>query len=167
MSHKWRSEEDAILVATNTVKYDNPTLTTRDWAGKSPIRLFIDKDLKINKLANILDNSVLTLCYNQKESTIEQNNESVKLDFNQDILPQIMNDLYTRKLQSVIVEGGSALLNSFITSNLWDEARIFTAQNTYFDKGIAAPILNSRLIKEQTVDNDTLRYLFNKSALNF
>lgn len=165
LSHKWRSEEDSIFVGTNTVLHDNPSLTTRDWAGKSPIRIFIDKNLKINKSANMLDNSVKNLCYNQTENKIEHNTHFIKLDFSNEIIPQIMTDLYMRKIQSVIVEGGSTLLNSFIKSDLWDEARIFTAQNTYFEKGIEAPFLKLNPTNEQIIENDILRFYYNKNKV--
>ena len=140
MSHKLRAEESAIMVGTRTALLDNPALTTRLWAGKNPLRIVIDKELKIPPNFHLLDGTVSTLIYTNK---ITQNKENItykRLDFCKDILPQIRDDLYERKIQSLIVEGGSILLNSFIESGLWDEAQIETSP-VQLKSGILAPVL--------------------------
>ncbi len=141
LSHKWRSEEDAIMVGTNTALHDNPSLANRDWSGDSPIRLLIDRSLKVPSDSKLFDQSQTTICYNSVKDESHEYNQYVKIDFSQDIISQILQDLYKRKIQSVIVEGGSTLLNSFIHQNLWDEARVFVSHTQTFGKGIAAPLL--------------------------
>lgn len=138
--HKWRSEEDAILVGTNTAKYDNPSLNVRSWSGSNPLRIVIDKRLKLDKSLHLFDTSIPTLCYNLEKSTEESNLSLVKV--NEDsFLKDMMDDLYQRNVQSVFVEGGSHLLNSLISDGIWDEARIFISR-TEFTDGIKAPHLS-------------------------
>ncbi len=112
--HKWRAEEQAILVGTNTVKQDNPSLTTRHWKGKNPIRVVIDKAFKLPKDYKVFDTSAETIVIS--EDTI---------DFNTPIAQQICNVLYKKNINSIIIEGGSQTLQTFINENLWDEARVF------------------------------------------
>lgn len=123
--HKFRTEYSAILVGRRTALLDNPSLTARYWNGKSPTRIVIDKSLNLPKHLHLFDGSAPTIVFTQKTHTpCYPRTEFVQLDFTIDILPQIMEALYQRKLQSLIVEGGSHTLQSFIDSNLWDEARI-------------------------------------------
>jgi len=137
--HKRRVEHDAILVGRKTALLDNPSLTTRNWFGKDPIRLVIDKDLTLSKQLHLFDGKVRTLVFTQKD-TIENNPliEYIHLDFTQNILPQIMVVLYKLKIQSLLVEGGSILLQSFINDGLWDEAYIETSP-IYLNEGVKAP----------------------------
>jgi diaminohydroxyphosphoribosylaminopyrimidine deaminase/5-amino-6-(5-phosphoribosylamino)uracil reductase len=118
--HKWRNEEAAILVGTNTAAVDNPTLTNRLWYGKNPLRLVIDTKEKLNENLNI---------FNEKAKTKIFNHGNIEL---------ILEELYDLKINSLIVEGGAALLNDFINKGLWDEARIFTG-DCYLKNGVAAP----------------------------
>lgn len=152
--HKWRSEEDAIMVGTLTAQYDNPKLNVREWYGKNPVRVVIDRNLKLNPGLFLFDKSQTTLCYNQIHSLVEQNLEKVKLseDFE---LEEIFEDLYHRQIQSIIVEGGAQILNKLIEMELWDEARVFTG-NQNFIKGIPAPILKGSLISESNVMGDKI-----------
>lgn len=142
LSHKWRSEEDAIMVGTNTALHDNPSLTNRDWSGDSPLRIVIDRSLKVPKGNHLFDQSRTTICYNSVKDESDEYNHHVKIDFSQEIISQILQDLYKRQIQSVIVEGGSMLLNSFIHQNLWDEARVFISHAQTFGKGVSAPLLS-------------------------
>ncbi|MTI31787.1 bifunctional diaminohydroxyphosphoribosylaminopyrimidine deaminase/5-amino-6-(5-phosphoribosylamino)uracil reductase RibD [Cytophagales bacterium RKSG123] len=152
--HKWRAEEDSILVGSNTAQFDDSQLNVRDWSGKDPLRIVIDRQLKLNPTLKLFDRSQPTICYNLKE-----NREEVNLLFQalegKDFLEDMLNDLFKRKQQSLIVEGGSGLLNKFIEKGLWDEARVFKAPTT-FGKGIAAPILNGTLVDRFRIDNDQL-----------
>jgi len=136
--HKMRAEESAIIVGTRTALLDNPSLTTRLWTGKNPLRIVIDKELSISPQSHLLDGTVPALIYTSKVARNKENIVYKTLDFDRDILPQIMDDLYKRKIQSLIVEGGSILLNSFIQSGLWDEAHIETAP-IQIKSGIPAP----------------------------
>ncbi|MEN2280707.1 bifunctional diaminohydroxyphosphoribosylaminopyrimidine deaminase/5-amino-6-(5-phosphoribosylamino)uracil reductase RibD [Algoriphagus sp. SE2] len=157
--HKWRSEEDSILVGKNTAKYDDPALNVRDWSGKNPLRLVIDSRLELAKNLKLFDQAVPTLCYNTQKSEERANLEFVKLKQGFSI-KSILEDLQKRKIQSVIVEGGSYLLNKFLESELWDEARVFTSQNK-FEEGIEAPLITKPASEIMTVLEDRLAIHYN------
>lgn len=152
--HQWRAEEDAIMVGTNTAHYDNPRLDVRDWSGKNPVRVVIDKNLKLSTDLNLFDGNQSTLVYNEKKKESHPCLEYVKVSGN-DYLSFILTDLYKRNIQSIIIEGGSALLNSFLERNLWDEARVFTAA-VDFGNGISAPNISRQPLTNNTVGADTL-----------
>lgn len=152
--HKWRAEEDAILVGKNTAFYDNPTLNVRDWVGKNPLRLVIDRQLILPKELKLFDQAVPTICFNQKLNEIKANLEYKKLPF-QSIVPEILADLQDRKIQSLIVEGGPFVLNQFLDAELWDEARVFISQNKFVE-GIKAPSLNDSPDEQFTIESDQL-----------
>ncbi len=143
--HKWRAEEQAILVGTNTVLEDNPSLTVRDWVGKNPIRILLDRDSKLNSNFKIFDDTAETI-------KITNNN----IDYNEPIAVQICDLLYNRTINSVIIEGGTKTLQSFIDEQLWDEARVFIGLSEFND-GIKAPLLKGILISESKIKNDSLK----------
>lgn len=143
--HKWRAEEQAILVGTNTIIEDNPSLTTRDWTGKNPIRIVIDKDEELSKKLHVFNKDSETII-------ISKNN----IDFTKPIGKQITYILFENDINSVIIEGGAKTLQTFIDENLWDEARIFTGQNT-FKNGVKAPSFKGKLISETSILTDTLK----------
>jgi diaminohydroxyphosphoribosylaminopyrimidine deaminase/5-amino-6-(5-phosphoribosylamino)uracil reductase len=154
--HKWRSEEQAILVGTQTVIDDNPTLTVRDWVGKNPIRIVIDRNNKISKESHIFDNQVQTIVFSSLEIHSEVAHlKYIKIDFNKNSTEQIVASLYESQIQSVIIEGGMRTLQSFIDLNLWDEARVFQGKIN-LENGTKAPILNVKKHTKQTIKNDTL-----------
>ena len=136
--HKIRSEEDAIMVGTNTAKYDNPKLDTRFWTGKNAVSVLIDKDLSLLKTLHIFNNSQITICYNLLKDDVLDNNIFVKIPANNPIEQFIIQDLYQRKIQSIIIEGGTILLQSFIDLGLWDEAFILKS-TLILEDGINAP----------------------------
>ncbi len=138
--HKWRTEEDAIMVGTKTAQYDNPKLNARDWEGKNPIRIVIDQQLTLDPKLALFDRTQPTICYNLYKEEASENLNYVKMDADFAI-HDLLHDLYQRKIQSVIVEGGAYLLQKFLQSGLWDEARVFTGHST-FKTGIPAPKLS-------------------------
>ena len=139
--HKRRAEHSAILVGRRTALLDNPSLTTRSWYGKSPVRMVIDKNLTLSTHLALFDGSTRTLVFTQREDTpILPNVEYIRLNFDEDILPQIMEVLYREKLQSLMVEGGSILLQSFIDAGWWDEAYIERSE-AHLNDGIKTPEL--------------------------
>lgn len=140
--HKWRAEEDAIMVGTKTAHFDNPKLNVRDWEGKDPLRIVLDKQLTLDNNLALFDQSIPTICYNLVKDESLENLNYVKLEKNFGIR-DIMSDLHQRKVQSVIIEGGSYLLQEFIQSELWDEARVFTGKSK-FENGIPAPRLKQQ-----------------------
>ena len=154
--HKMRAEEQAILVGTNTVLADNPSLTVRDWTGNSPTRIIIDRDLKVSENARVFDRTVNTIVFTEKTLENKDNLIFETIDFSKKILPQIIDILYRYEIQSLIIEGGSQTLQSFIDANLWDEAHIFLG-NSILENGIKAPQFSGKLISEEKITTDTLR----------
>ncbi len=158
--HKWRTEIDAILVGKNTVQYDDPQLTARDWAGKNPVRIVIDYNLVLNEDLKIFDGEQKTILFHSQDKKVErQGVESVKL--NQDkFLEDMMNYLHQEKIHSVLVEGGAQTVQSFIDAGFWDEARIFTAPVS-FKKGIkAAELKKHQLVSQENIqDNNQIDVL--------
>lgn len=137
--HKRRSEHTAILVGRRTALLDNPSLTIRDWHGKTPLRLVLDKDLSLPSTLHLFDGSVPTIVFTGKEKEPYNNVEYIRLDFSTLILPQMMEVLYARNIQSLLVEGGSQLLQSFLDENMWDE--IFVEEAPFIlQDGVKAPI---------------------------
>ncbi|RXG23968.1 diaminohydroxyphosphoribosylaminopyrimidine deaminase [Leeuwenhoekiella polynyae] len=156
--HKWRAEEQSVLVGTNTVKADNPSLTTRDWAGDSPTRVIIDRNLSLPQETIVFDQKVPTLILTALEVENKTNLKFIKVDFNQNLPAQICKILYSEGLQSVIIEGGAHTLQSFIDEKLWDEARVFKG-NLIFKSGIKAPVLTAIQNSESTtINGDTLTH---------
>ena len=158
--HQLRAQEQAILVGTNTVLADNPSLTTRDVLGLNPIRIVLDRSLRIPDTAVVLDGTVTTIVITEAEGKIKNNIVYELIDFNKPIAVQLCEVLYKHNLQSVIIEGGALTLQTFIDENLWDEAHIFKATKT-FNKGIKAPIIEGQLISEEKIKNDTLAVIKN------
>jgi diaminohydroxyphosphoribosylaminopyrimidine deaminase/5-amino-6-(5-phosphoribosylamino)uracil reductase len=153
--HKWRSEEQAVMVGTATAKNDNPLLTVREWKGKNPIRIMLDNELKVDVMHNIYDLSAPTLIYNGVKNETEKKHEFVRIDFRKPVLQQVMDSLHEKNIQSVIVEGGSKLLQSFIDENYWDEARIFTG-NKFLGSGTKAPAIHGKIDSHEYIENDQL-----------
>lgn len=137
--HQWRAEEQAILVGKNTALHDNPRLDVRDWVGSNPLRIVLDSNLALPTDLHLFDQQVPTLSYNTLKSEVLPQLEWVKLAKGM-ALQEVLADLQHRKIQSVLVEGGSQVLQQFIDAGLWDEARVFTAPIS-FQRGIAAPKL--------------------------
>ncbi|MFV0564539.1 MAG: bifunctional diaminohydroxyphosphoribosylaminopyrimidine deaminase/5-amino-6-(5-phosphoribosylamino)uracil reductase RibD [Flavobacteriaceae bacterium] len=145
LTHKWRTEEQAILVGTNTVLQDNPSLTARDWSGANPTRIVLDKHLKLNNNFSVFNAEAPTIVLSKAD-----------VDFEKPIARQICTILHQHHINSVIVEGGAKTLQTFIDENLWDEARIFS-NNIKFNEGVEAPAFSGTLISESTILNDTLK----------
>ena len=147
--HQWRSQEQAILVGTQTVIDDNPFLTVRDWSGNNPIRIVLDQNNRIPKQSHIFDNQSKTIVYSAAD-----------IDFNKDIGIQIAGKLFEENIQSLIVEGGRKTLQTFIDENLWDEARIFKGALS-MESGTKAPVIHSRSAVRTFILDDELLILTN------
>lgn len=156
--HKMRSEEMAILVGKQTVLDDNPTLNTRDWFGKNPIRLYIDKENKIPKDVHLKDKSIPTICFTSEVQKNQTNLDFEILDFNQNVPKQICQVLFKRNIQSVIIEGGSFTLQQFINADLWDEAFV-SKSSVLLNEGTKAPLFNNNPFEIKSIINDQL-FLF-------
>lgn len=157
--HQWRAEEDAIMVGTNTAKYDDPTLNVRGWEGSDPVRVVIDKNLSLDQTLKLFNGDQKTICYNHIENRIQRNVTFVKLEA-EGFLEKIMSDLHARKIQSVIIEGGTVLLQYFIDQNIWDEARIFIG-DVLFNDGITAPRIKGPCSSKQEIMGDKLKIIRN------
>jgi diaminohydroxyphosphoribosylaminopyrimidine deaminase/5-amino-6-(5-phosphoribosylamino)uracil reductase len=152
--HKWRSEEDAVLVGAKTAAHDNPQLTVREWSGRNPIRLVIDRFLRLSDRLNLYDGSVKTFCFNLIKHEEHPNLTLVRLD-EEDFLKHMLKYLFDHKIQSVIIEGGSLTLSLFLQAGLWDEARVFISRRT-FQHGISAPFINGKLVSSERIAADEL-----------
>lgn len=159
--HKWRSEEDVVLIGTNTALYDNPRLNVRDWTGRNPVRAFIDKQLQVPAGAHLLDGTQETICYNYIEQDVRNLVEYVKVDPMDDMIDVIVNDMYVRKHLSILVEGGTQLLNAFMKKGLWDEIRIFRS-STEFGTGIESPVIRAKADSHEMILDDELIVYKNK-----
>jgi len=157
--HKWRAEEDAILVGRITAEKDNPSLTVREVEGKNPTRIVIDENLKLNEDLNLFNSESKTIVFNSIKSDENKINQFIKIDFNGSI-ENMLNELYKLKIQSVIIEGGKTTLQSFIDNRSWDEARIFTA-NTNLINGLKSPNIKGRIISKKDIVGDILKIITN------
>lgn len=157
--HKWRAEESGILVGRATVENDNPSLTCRAYFGNNPIRIVLDKDLKVDYIhKNISNQEATTFIFNQVKSESINNIHFIKLDdFS---LKNILFELYKREVQSIIVEGGKFTLNQFIENNIWDEARILTGVNN-ITNGETAPILHQPVTNSYNYGKDQVKIILN------
>ncbi len=158
--HKWRSEEAAILVGTRTAINDNPSLTTRKWPGKNPLRILIDKDFKVSTQNNMYDNSTATWVVNSLKDETSGNIHFKKMGMGEALIPQLMNELYKNNIQSIIIEGGKTVLENFIKSDLWDEARVLIG-NKYFEEGLEAPKLHKTPVSTTLFAGDTITIYHN------
>lgn len=154
--HKWRSEEQAILVGTQTVIEDNPRLDVRNWTGKNPVRIILDKNNRIYKSSHIFDNQVKTIVLTKSINKNEKENYIFEvLNFEQNLAQQILQVMYKHQIQSVIIEGGRQTLQTFIDENLWDEARIFKG-DTILKTGIKAPNISLKNSVKHKIYTDEL-----------
>ena len=160
ISHQWRSSEDAILIGTQTAIVDNPSLTSRNVNGKNPIRIIIDKDLKIPNSHHIFNSDAPTIIFNANRTETVGNIQYIGIEF-LGLLPQMMlYQLYILGIQSIIIEGGAYTLNEFIKYNLWDEARIITATNLYLKNGVKSPIIEGFSASNEIHSNDQIETIF-------
>ncbi|MBF4986302.1 RibD family protein, partial [Nonlabens mediterrranea] len=143
LSHQLRAEEDAILVGAKTVIDDNPSLTCRDWSGKNPTRVILDSRNSITSDYHVMDDAAPTL----------------KLQLSSSNTLEILSSLYQNNVQSVIIEGGTTTIQSFIDAGLWDEAYQFMGTEVLFHTGLKAPVLNGNyhIASRQIIANDVLK----------
>lgn len=154
--HKWRTEEDAILIGKQTAIADNPQLSSREWPGKNPVRILIDRNLQVPGSNHIYNNSAKTIVINEVKTEVQNNVHFIQMEDMQYYLPQkIAFQLYLMDIQSVIIEGGANILNQFIQGNLWDEARVFTSASSWSD-GISSPVINGIITEEHYIEKDKL-----------
>lgn len=162
LTHKMRTEEQAILIGTNTAMEDNPTLTARSWHGMQPWRIVLDRTLRISENAAVYNQDTKTIFITGLDKPNTDCHYFEKIDFQAPIASQVCTILKEYDIQSVIVEGGTQTIQNFIDVNLWDEALIFEGPGT-LTTGVAAPKIKGETISVTTIAGDTLRHLKNNS----
>ncbi|MBR0073376.1 MAG: bifunctional diaminohydroxyphosphoribosylaminopyrimidine deaminase/5-amino-6-(5-phosphoribosylamino)uracil reductase RibD [Bacteroidales bacterium] len=166
LSHKWRTTEDAIMVGTNTVANDNPSLTARLWSGRNPLRITIDRTGRLPHSLHIFDGSTPTVVFTENSSLQNRENLTfVNVDF-QNLLPSVLDYLYQNKIQSIIVEGGKQLINSFLQQNLWDEARVLVG-NVKFGKGMTSPVIKAEPHSAEQYGDNIINYYHNPCSRTY
>jgi len=159
--HKLRAEEQAILIGTNTAITDNPKLNCRTWQGNNPVRIVLDRTLRIPTDYHLFDGNIKTIVFfqeDQKEKIANRATTSLlfeAIDFSNNVATQICEVLYKHQIQSVIIEGGSKTLQHFIDINLWDEAQVFKGSSVFI-KGVKAPLFNGTLLKLKNIKEDKI-----------
>lgn len=158
--HQWRAEEQAILVGYSTALNDNPQLTTRLVKGNNPIRIVIDKHLKLPVHLHVFNTEANTIVFNEVMNDTKANVRYIKID-NSNLVGEILHQCYINGISSIIVEGGAKTLQHFISQNLWDEARIFVNPQLHFRAGVAAPEIEIHSIQSQPCGPDLLYIIHN------
>jgi diaminohydroxyphosphoribosylaminopyrimidine deaminase/5-amino-6-(5-phosphoribosylamino)uracil reductase len=157
--HRWRSEEASILIGPRTALLDNPALTARLWTGPNPIRLVIDKDLQLPPDLQLFDKTVQTIVFNNHRHEVRGPIQYYQLSTDSSLIRQLVLALHHLEIQSVLVEGGARLLQSFIDEDYWDEARVITNDDLEIPSGLPAPqLLHARLVSRESLLSDTIRY---------
>ena len=173
--HQWRSEETAIVVGTNTALFDDPELSTRWWPGKNPIRVVVDINLRLPKTLKLFNGQIPTIVFNlhrhnlpvEKISISEVKEVGVayyQVTEGVSLVHQMLHALYQMNIQSILVEGGSYLLQSFVDEGMWDEARVITNESLEIGDGLPAPVLkNHRLTKNELISSNTICWYAKRS----
>lgn len=168
--HQFRAEEQAILIGTETAIKDNPKLDVRTMSGNNPIRIVLDKSLRIPMEYHIFDGSIKTIVFVDKNTLVNPiyfkipNLIMESINFKENVIEQVLKVLHQHEIQSVIIEGGKQILDSFIAVNLWDEARVFVGIPTFVN-GVKAPSIKGIKIQETTIFDDILTIYQNASNL--
>ncbi|RYZ61212.1 MAG: bifunctional diaminohydroxyphosphoribosylaminopyrimidine deaminase/5-amino-6-(5-phosphoribosylamino)uracil reductase RibD [Chitinophagaceae bacterium] len=167
--HKWRSEEAAIVVGTNTALADDPELSTRHWPGKNPVRIVVDMNLRLPTSLKLFSGEIPTVVFNSHRHTLPFEKSSVaelqalgvgyyQVTEDVSLVDQMLNGLYRLGIQSILVEGGTQLLQSFIDAGVWDRARVICNESLKIGSGLPAPVLKRASLQEkETVFSDVIR----------
>lgn len=157
--HKWRSEEAAIMIGRNTALVDNPSLTNRLWHGRNPARIVIDKNLQLSQALHIFNHEARTFIFNQIKDDQKDNLHFIKISFAQNTLQQVLHQCFLHNIQSILVEGGTQLIQSFIDENLWDECSVINNEQLIINNGLSAPSINNAIfVKTEYLMNDRIDY---------
>lgn len=158
--HKLRSEVSAIMIATNTAVNDNPSLTTRLWFGKNPERIVLDRTGRIPRNYHLFDNKVNTIIFTEESEVVHDRTNFVHVLFDRDIIPSVLKELNKRKIDSLLVEGGATLLQSFIDSGAWDEAYVEVADKRFLE-GTKAPNIQGEIVDDRKIIDSHAIHLMN------
>lgn len=163
--HRWRSEEAAILVGTNTALKDDPVLDNRLWTGPGPVRLLLDRSSRLPASLKVFDGSRPTIVFSFSATEVTGQATHVPLRQDADPIPQVIEACHAMQIQSILVEGGARLLQGFIDSGLWDEARVITAAAEAGPEGIQAPeLIHASCEMQEEIASDNIHYYRNKRA---
>lgn len=161
--HQLRSEVMAIMVGSNTVLMDDPALTTRDWPGTHPLRIVIDPNNKVDESKKVLDGSTPTIVFNSKREEEKKNVRYIKITQEEQLIPEILQQLFILNIHSLLVEGGAKLLQTFIDAGAWDEARVITNESLVISEGLPAPVLpDHEEFSVEMIGSDTLKTFNNR-----
>lgn len=158
--HRQRTTEDAILVGTRTALNDNPELTAREWSGKNPVRIVIDRTLQLPPTLRLFDGNHKTIVFNEVKTHRAGNIQWEKINAESDFTDQVIHKLPEWNIQSLVVEGGARTLQKFIERNLWDEAHIYTGSQWFF-RGLRAPVISGEIIGTEVLEDTTLTVIRN------
>ncbi len=161
--HKWRTEEESILVGGGTVRADNPKLNVRDWKGNNPLRLILSSSGNIDKESSLLTDGGKTVVFTNNFEHDFYRAHKIQLDHEMPACRQIVQYLYDSGIQSLLIEGGGKVLNHFISNGLWDEARIFSGEK-YFEGGVPAPELSGKLFSKTQFSSSLLEVYLNTAT---
>jgi diaminohydroxyphosphoribosylaminopyrimidine deaminase/5-amino-6-(5-phosphoribosylamino)uracil reductase len=161
--HKWRTEESAIMIGTTTAINDDPQLTARLWPGRQPLRIVLDKDLRVPATHHLFNEDAATWIVNQQKETLHGNIHHIRLTFDDTLLAQLLHRMHEARLLSLVVEGGAHLLDCFIQQGLWDEARVFRGEMSIAN-GIAAPAMTGAPVMSSALEHDTLQVWVNSNS---
>lgn len=152
LNHQMRCYEAAIMVATRTAILDDPHLTVTKWSGLNPVRVLLDRCLRVPKDSRIFDNAARTIVFTEKNdfTGYGENVEFRTIDFSDNLVKQLFDGLYNCGIQSIIIEGGAQWLNTVIESSMWDEAHIEISQ-TIVGQGVAAPHIDNSLFETSEI----------------
>lgn len=158
--HKWRAEEEAILVGAGTVRADDPKLNVRDWEGRNPRRLILSGSGSLDKNSSLLKGSEETIMFTDNLNSDIPGVLKIILEKDVPAGESIIRYLYDSGIQSLLIEGGARVLSHFISNGLWDEARIFKGER-HFENGVPAPFLNGRLFSRSVFSSSILEIYLN------
>jgi diaminohydroxyphosphoribosylaminopyrimidine deaminase/5-amino-6-(5-phosphoribosylamino)uracil reductase len=158
--HKWRASEQAILAGAGTVRADDPGLNVRDWTGENPLRLILSSSGQLEKGSKLFKTDGKNIVFTHNPGTKIAGTEIVKLDDLEESSIQVAEHLYNIGIQSLMVEGGARVLDHFITTNIWDEARIFHGE-VNFNDGVRAPVIDGRILYRKQFSHSFLEVILN------
>lgn len=159
--HKWRTQEDAIMVGTQTAITDNPALNARAWKGRAPVRIVLDRQLRLPSILKILDGTQVTYILNASKNEQQGNNHFIQVDFEANWFLQALEILHKQGIQSIVVEGGSKLLHHILAIQLWDEAQVFYSPK-HISTGVPAPRISGQLHDTFDLDGMCLNLYLNQ-----
>lgn len=152
--HKLRAQEQAILIGGKTLVDDNPSLTTRNWQGRNPLRLIVTERTIPENFISMMNNAE-TVIFSSSPGNTKENLTYQPIDFMKSVPQQICQYLFEREIQSLIVEGGCKTLQSFIDEDLWDEAFVFVG-DTHFGDGLTSPKFHGNRLGQLNFKEDRM-----------